>query len=88
MPECQQPQRSRSQWGTVSVLWVAVLAAFLLFAVGNGALHLVPVVVGIPAFGLVAIAFIVVVRKQGSDAIKPGPSRTPESARMDHRFVA
>jgi hypothetical protein len=73
MPECKQPQRSRSPWGTVSVLWVAVLAAFLLFAVGSGALHLTPVVAGIPAFGLVAVAFIIVVRTQGSDAIKPGP---------------
>jgi len=58
---------------TVSVLWVAILAAFLLFALGNSALHLAPVVAGIPAFGLVAVAFIVVVRTPGSDAIKPGP---------------
>ncbi len=68
-----QSQRSPSQLGTVGVLWVAVLAAFLLFALGSGALHLAPVVAGIPAFGLVAVAFIVVVRTQGSDAIKPGP---------------
>ncbi|MDQ2786924.1 MAG: hypothetical protein M3Y58_18190 [Chloroflexota bacterium] len=73
MPACKQPQCSRSHWGTVGVLWLAVLAAFLLFAVGSGALHLIPVVAGILAFGLVAVAFIVVVRTQGSDAIKPGP---------------
>ncbi len=68
-----QPQHSQPRWGMVSVFWVAILAAFLLFAVGSGALHLAPVVAGIPAFGLVAVAFIVVVRTQGSDAIKPGP---------------
>jgi len=68
-----QPQRSPSQWGTVGVLWGAVLAAFLLFGVGIGVLHLPPVVAGIPAFGLVAVVFIVVVRNQGSDGIKPGP---------------
>ena len=68
-----EPQRSQSLWGVVGMLWVAVLAAFLLFAVGIGALHLAPVVAGSPAFGLVAVAFIVVVRKQGSDGIKPGP---------------
>ncbi len=68
-----EPQDSRSQWGTVGVFWVAILAALLLFALGSGALHLAPVVAGIPAFVLVAVAFIVVVRTQGSDAIKPGP---------------
>ncbi|MGI8688588.1 MAG: hypothetical protein ACR2M3_08415 [Thermomicrobiales bacterium] len=69
----KQPQRSRSPWDTVGVLWVAILAAFLLFAVGSGTLHLAPVVAGTPAFGLVTVAFIYVVRTQGSDAIKPGP---------------
>jgi len=68
-----QSQRSPSHWGPIGVFWVAVLAAFLLFGAGSGALHLAPVVAGIPAFTLVAIAFIYVVRKQGSDAIKPGP---------------
>ncbi len=65
------PERHRS--GTIGVLWVAVLAACLLFALGSGTLHLAPVVAGIPAFGLVAVAFIVVVRTQGSDAIKSRP---------------
>ncbi len=68
-----QPHHSPSPWSRVGVFWVAVLAALLLFAVGNGALHLAPVMAGIPAFGLVAVAFIVVVCTQGSDAIKPGP---------------
>jgi len=68
-----QPQHSPSPWSTVGVFWVAVLAAFFLFGVGVGALHLPPVVAGIPAFGLVAVAFIVIVRTQGSDGIKPGP---------------
>jgi len=68
-----QSQRSPSHWGTIGVFWMAVLAAFLLFGVGSGAFHLAPVVAGIPAFGLVVVAFIVVVCTQGSDAIKPGP---------------
>ena len=68
-----QRQHSPSPWSTVGVFWVAVLAALLLFGVGSGALHLAPVVAGIPAFGLVAVAFIVIVRTQGSDAIKTGP---------------
>lgn len=68
-----QSQRSPSHWVPIGVFWVAVLAALLLFGVGSGALRLAPVVAGIPAFTLVAIAFIYVVRTQGSDAIKPGP---------------
>ncbi len=68
-----QPHHSRSHLGTVGVFWMAVLAALLLFGVGSGALRLAPVVAGIPAFGLVAVAFIVVMRTPGSDAIKPGP---------------
>lgn len=69
----RQPQHSRSRWDTVGVLWAAILAALLLFGVGIGVFHLTPVVAGIPAFGLVAVAFVVVARNQGSNAIKPGP---------------
>lgn len=54
------PHHSRSHWGTVGVFWMAVLAALLLFGVGSGTLHLAPVVAGIPAFGVVVVAFIVV----------------------------